>query len=179
MQTPRTGSGGILLTVRWEMSSAAATSIGSPRRISVMPAACMATSVPLPMAMPTSAAARAGASFTRRLPSPQCGAGGQSPAPTFYICSVAALQQLDLRSLVAGQHLGHHLACPRVSGPGGAPWPRPRPGCRRDLPWRMPRALSSASASTAPGLGSSPKASKASMRPCGFGPATANYCKAL
>ena len=34
----------ILLTVRWEMSSAAATSIGSPR-ISVMPAACMATSV--------------------------------------------------------------------------------------------------------------------------------------
>jgi hypothetical protein len=48
------------------MSSAAATKARSPR-ISVTPAACMATSVPVPMAMPTSAAARAGASFT---PSP-------------------------------------------------------------------------------------------------------------
>ena len=45
---------------------AAGTSRGSPR-IRVMPAACMATSVPLPMAMPTSAAASAGASLT---PSP-------------------------------------------------------------------------------------------------------------
>ena len=35
--------------------------------------------------------------------------GGRA-RPTFYLCSVAALQQLDLRRLVSGQHLGHHLA---------------------------------------------------------------------
>ena len=54
------------MTVRREISSAPSTSDRSPR-ISVIPAACMATSVPVPMAMPTSAAASAGASFT---PSP-------------------------------------------------------------------------------------------------------------
>ena len=48
------------------MSSASATSAGSPR-ISVMPAACIATSVPVAIAMPTSAAASAGASL---MPSP-------------------------------------------------------------------------------------------------------------
>ena len=45
---------------------ASATSAGSPR-ISVMPAACIAASVPVPIAMPTSAAASAGASL---MPSP-------------------------------------------------------------------------------------------------------------
>ncbi len=45
---------------------ASATSAGSPR-ISVMPAACMATSVPVAIAMPISAAASAGASL---MPSP-------------------------------------------------------------------------------------------------------------
>ena len=52
----------ILRTVRREISIASATNRGSGR-IRVMPAACIATSVPLPIAKPTVAAASAGASL--------------------------------------------------------------------------------------------------------------------
>jgi hypothetical protein len=78
------------------MSMASATSAGSPR-ISVMPAACMATSVPVDMAMPTSAAASAGASL---MPSPTMATtrrpGAQRTRPA-----------LSLR-----QHLGSHSSMP-------------------------------------------------------------------
>ena len=66
------------------MSIASATSAGSPR-ISVMPAACMATSVPVDIAMPTSAAASAGASL---MPSPTMAT--RSP-PAFSSATIAAL----------------------------------------------------------------------------------------
>jgi hypothetical protein len=94
------------------MSSESATSAGSPR-ISVMPAVCMATSVPPAIAMPTSAAASAGASLM--------------PSPTIATTAGVAQPQLDDGGLVAGQHLGAHLGrCP-VRGPR----PRRCRGCRR------------------------------------------------
>ncbi len=69
----------------------------------------MATSVPVPMAMPTSAWARAGASLM--------------PSPTMPTAErpLLALQRLDLGGLFAGQHLGHdpadaHLPADRLCG---------------------------------------------------------------
>src|SRR5690606_16136481 len=115
----------ILRLVRREMSTASATRRGS-LRIRVTPAACMATSVPPPMAKPTSAAARAGASLT---PSPTmptlpsaaragiCSAlspGGPLAPPTGAAVPNAAAaafggQGADLLGLVARQHLGAHV----------------------------------------------------------------------
>ena len=77
------------------MAMASAISSGSPR-IRVMPAACIATSAPVPMAMPTSACASAGASFT--------------PSPTMATRAALALQPLDMRGLVGRQHLGPDVA---------------------------------------------------------------------
>ena len=54
----------------------------------------MATSVPVPMAMPTSACARAGASLM--------------PSPTMATTFPSACSRFDLGDLALGQHLGHH-----------------------------------------------------------------------
>ena len=70
---------------------ASATSAGSPR-IRVMPAVCMATSVPVAMAMPISAAASAGASLM--------------PSPTMATTSPARAQAGDRGGLVLRQDLG-------------------------------------------------------------------------
>jgi hypothetical protein len=72
----------------------------------------MATSVPAPMAMPTSAAASAGASLT---PSPAMATTRPSP------------EALDDLGLVLRQHLGGHLGrCP-ASGRRPARWSRLSP----------------------------------------------------
>ena len=68
-----------------------------PRRspeISVTSDASMATSVPVPIAMPTSAWARAGASLI--------------PSPTMPTQLAFVLQPAHLERLVLGQHLGEH-----------------------------------------------------------------------
>jgi hypothetical protein len=75
IQRPRTGSGGSWRRCGARGPCASASRRGSPR-ISVMPAACMATSVPPPIAMPTSAAASAGASL---MPSPTIATASRRP----------------------------------------------------------------------------------------------------
>ena len=89
--------------VRRERSSADDDAARSPR-ISVTSAASMATSVPEPIAMPTSAWASAGASLM--------------PSPTMATTSPVGLQRGDLARLVLGQHLGQHALDPRLPGDG-------------------------------------------------------------
>ena len=74
-----------------------------------MSAASMAMSVPVPMAMPTSAWVSAGASLM--------------PSPTMATAPHSLLQAPDLVHLAVGQHLGHHVvdARPPGDGLGGAP----------------------------------------------------------
>ena len=87
-----------------------------PRRspfTSVTPALSMATSVPVPMAMPTAAWASAGASL---MPSPAI-----ATRPAF------ALQLLNDLALLRRQHLGDDL----VDAEPPAPPPRRSSGCRR------------------------------------------------
>ena len=64
----------------------------------------MATSVPAPMAMPTSARASAGASLT--------------PSPTIATGQAACLQLGDRLVLVLGEHLGEHLVDAEVAADG-------------------------------------------------------------
>ena len=75
----------------------------------VTSAASMATSVPEPIAMPTSAWARAGASLM--------------PSPTMATQPAVGLQRRTSRRLAVRQHLGEHAARCR---PGGR-WPPPSP----------------------------------------------------
>ena len=73
-----------------------------------MSAASIATSVPVPMAIPTSAWASAGASLM--------------PSPTMPTRAALGLQAADLAGLVLGQHLGQHPADADLAGDrrGGA-----------------------------------------------------------
>ena len=70
----------------------------------VTPALSMATSVPVPMAMPTSAAARAGASLT--------------PSPAMATTRPSARSALDDVALVVGQHLGLDPVDAQAAGDG-------------------------------------------------------------
>ena len=79
---------------------------------SVMPALSIATSVPVPIAMPTVAAARAGASLT--------------PSPAMATTRPSLHEPLHDRDLVLGEHLGHHLVDAELAGRP----PRPS-SCRR------------------------------------------------
>ena len=81
----------------------AVTTPASEPEMRVMSAASIATSVPVPMASPTSAAASAGASLM--------------PSPTMPTRAAFGLQPADLVGLVLGQHLGQHPAHAR---PGAA-----------------------------------------------------------
>ena len=82
---------------------ASATASGS-ERISVIPAASMATSVPEPMAMPRSAAASAGASLT--------------PSPTMAIAPWIARSSVDDARLVLRRHLGTDFVDADLPGDG-------------------------------------------------------------
>ncbi len=101
----------------------------------------MATSVPAPMAMPTSAPARAGASLT--------------PSPTMATDQAAGLQLGDLGVLVLGEDLGHDLVDAELAADGSATW-RASPVI---ITTRLPRRRSSATASLASGRISSSRAS--------------------
>ena len=68
---------------------------------SVMPALSIATSAPVPMAMPTSAAASAGASLT--------------PSPAIATLAPPALQLLDQLVLALGRHVGADFVDARAS----------------------------------------------------------------
>ncbi len=127
------------------MSSAAGTRRGSPR-IRVMPAACMATSVPPPMAMPTSAAASAGASLM--------------PSPTIATTRPRPFSSATVAALSAGSTSACTSSMPRALATTAA-LPRLSPVIR----WlwiSRPRRASTASA--APSLRLSPKANRPSTR---------------
>ena len=131
----------ILATVRAEISIAAGTSIGSPR-ISVMPAVCMATSVPVAMAMPTSAAASAGASL---MPSPTMAtAPPPASARSRVTCPALSWGSTSATTVVMPSSRATASAAPRLSP--------------EIITLRMPMAARRATASRAPGLTVSPKA---------------------
>ena len=130
------------------MSSAAGTRRGSPR-IRVMPAASMATSVPPPMAMPMSAAARAGASL---MPSPTI-----ATTPVFFSSATVA-------ALSAGSTSAWTSLMPSASATTLA-LPRLSPVSRWLL---MLRALSCCTACSAPALRVSPKARGPALSVRGF-----------
>ena len=71
---------------------------------SVMPALSMATSVPVPMAMPTVASASAGASLM--------------PSPAMATDASFALQPLDHRALLVRQDAGDHIVQTELRGDG-------------------------------------------------------------
>ena len=98
-----------------------------------MPAACIATSVPVDIAMPTSAAASAGASLM--------------PSPTIATRRPPRLQLRDDGRLVLGQHLGAHLVDAELRAPPPAALPRLSPVTSTV---RMPCACSAAIAAAAP-----------------------------
>ena len=100
-RTPRTGSAGSWRRCGVKSRCASATSAGSPR-IRVMPAACMATSLPPPMAMPTSAAASAGASLM--------------PSPTIATVLPAVLSWPTWAALSAGSTSASTLSMPSALG---------------------------------------------------------------
>jgi len=122
---------------------ASATSRGSPR-MRVMPAVSMATSVPVAIAMPTSAAASAGASLM--------------PSPTIATTSPAARNSCTMVALSPGSTSARKSAMPSSRATASA-LPRLSPlsmtvftpsACRRATAWR------------AAGLTVSPKASRPS-----------------
>ncbi|MDT4842085.1 hypothetical protein FQZ97_759720 [compost metagenome] len=143
-----------------------------------MPAACIATSEPpsrLPMAMPTSAAASAGASFTpsptmattwpprctaSRVAAPSSGwsvlgrPGAGSVRPSRSRCTTAALSPGSTSAITSPAS----ARSPRVLAMASAA-PRLSPDTMNR---RRPCARSPASAAAAPGLGSSANASRAS-----------------
>ncbi len=135
----------ILRHVLREMSIASATSAGSPR-ISVMPAAACATSVPVAIAMPMSAAASAGASL---MPSPA-------------IATMPALRHLQIADH-AGLVVRQHLRVKFVDAERLRDARRAARGCRRSrarFSRPLPRAC--ATAARAVGLTVSPNAISAS-----------------
>ena len=139
----------ILRVVRREMSIASATAPGSPR-ISVMPAACIATSVPVPslwvIARPTSAAASAGASFR--------------PSPTIATFSPPSRRAWITPALSPGSTSARTSSMPS-SRPAASTALRLSP---LTSSVRRPIARSRPMASMAPGLSVSPKASAPSRR---------------
>ena len=147
---PRTGSGGSCASSRREMSSACATSAESPR-ISVMPAVCIATSVP----RRGHRDADVGGGQRRRVVDAVADHRDLRPARE------RRAQLADDGRLVARQHLGAHVVDAEL---------RRRPpsrcrGCRRSpARVRTPSACRRAIAAAAPGLSVSPKASRPSSR---------------
>ena len=190
------------MTVRREISSAPSTSDRSPR-ISVIPAACMATSVPVPMAMPTSAAASAGASFTPsptmttvpprsplrvvRCPPRGCifpwGGPAEKPVPPrsslrvlrcpLRGCIFPCLSSATRAALSPGSTSAITSWACR---PRRSPMARAAPRLSPEImTMRRPRARNEARASRAPGLGSSANAISArSTRPSGRRSASAD-----
>ena len=190
------------MTVRREISSAPSTSDRSPR-ISVIPAACMATSVPVPMAMPTSAAASAGASFTPsptmttvpprsslrvlRCPPRGCifpwgGPAEKSVPPRSSLrvlrcpprgCIFPCLSSATRAALSPGSTSAITSWACR---PRRSPMARAAPRLSPEImTMRRPRARKEARASRAPGLGSSAKAISArNTRPSGRRSASAD-----
>ena len=190
------------MTVRREISSAPLTSDRSPR-ISVIPAACMATSVPVPMAMPTSAAASAGASFTPsptmttvpprsplrvvRCPPRGCifpwGGPAEKPVPPRSSlrvlrcpprgCIFPCLSSATRAALSPGSTSAITSWACR---PRRSPMARAAPRLSPEImTMRRPRARKEARASRAPGLGSSAKAISArNTRPSGRRSASAD-----
>ena len=190
------------MTVRREISSAPSTSDRSPR-ISVIPAACMATSVPVPMAMPTSAAASAGASFTLsptmttvpprsplrvvRCPPRGCifpwGGPAEKPVPPRSSlrvlrcpprgCIFPCLSSATRAALSPGSTSAITSWACR---PRRSPMARAAPRLSPEImTMRRPRARKEARASRAPGLGSSAKAISArNTRPSGRRSASAD-----
>ena len=87
------------------------TARAMPRRspfTSVTPADSIATSVPVPIAMPTSACASAGASLT--------------PSPAIATTSPFALKPLHDRGLVLRQHVGEHVVDAERRRRRRSPW---------------------------------------------------------
>ena len=95
----------------------------------ISPADSMATSVPAPIAMPTSARASAGASLT--------------PSPTIATVEPASLELGDLGVLVLGQDLGEHLVDAEV-GPDRIGDLAGVAGDHHDAPTHAPAVLATA-----------------------------------
>ncbi len=98
----------ILRVVARARPMACGTSAGSPR-IKAMPAVSMATSVPVAMARPRSAAAKAGASLT--------------PSPTIATLAPSAFSACDGMGLVIRQQIGANIVEAQFGGDlGGCPF---------------------------------------------------------